>query len=103
VVVHHHVEDLAVVSVAVAEVDGDMARTVILVETMPMATRVVTVEAMEMGLLLLVEKVTGREALELHSMEVGVVATEMVNMGMILRGRPGEIMSATVVLAVVMR
>jgi hypothetical protein len=45
--VHQLVEALAVVNAAVVEVDGDMARTVTSVVTMPMASReVMVVEAM---------------------------------------------------------
>jgi len=56
VVVHQLVEALAVANAAVVEVDGDMARTVTSVVTMPMASREVmvaeamVVEAMEMVL-----------------------------------------------------
>jgi hypothetical protein len=51
VAVHQLVVALAVVNVAVAEVDGDMARTVTSVVTMPMASREVTVaEALGMVL-----------------------------------------------------
>ena len=47
VVVHQLVEALAVVNAAVVEVDGDMARTVTSVVTMPMASReAMVVEAM---------------------------------------------------------
>jgi len=51
VVVHQLVEALAVVNAAVVEVDGDMARTVTSVVTMPMASREAMVaEAMGMVL-----------------------------------------------------
>lgn len=69
-----------------------------------MPTREVMVaEALEMALELVAEKGTGRGALVLHSVEAGVVATEMVSLVMNLRGHLGEIMSATAGLAMDMR